>query len=93
MKIFRFGLNIWITLASLLSFLLGWVALAHAPKPVQPSRSAQPPAISAPALPTLMPLQSLQSGNDGSSFQNFQVQTPSNEFSNSTAPIFLSGGS
>jgi hypothetical protein len=37
MKIFRFALNIWITLVSILSFLIGWVALAHSPKPVQPS--------------------------------------------------------
>jgi len=91
MKLFRFALNIWITLASVLSFLLGWVALAHSPKPVQPT---QRPAISisAPALPTLTPLQ--LGGNDaGNSFQNFQVQVPSNSFSSAPAPVFRTGGS
>ena len=39
MKFFRFALNVWITAASLLSFLLGWVALAHSPKPIQPSQT------------------------------------------------------
>jgi hypothetical protein len=91
MKLFRFALNIWITLASLLSFLFGWVALAHSPKPVQ---AAQPAAISAPALPTLTPLQFAQSGdNGGSTFQNFQVQAPSGFFSGAQSRVFRTGGS
>ena len=89
MKIFRFAMNTWITLASVLSFLLGWVALAHAAKPVQ---AAQPPAAaSSVAIPTLAPLQSLQFGGDqGNTFQNFQVQVPSSPV---TAPVFRTGGS
>lgn len=86
MKLFRFALHSWITLASLMSFLLGWVALAHAPKPVQSS------TFSSQAAPTLAPLQNLQFGNDGSnspfqSFQNFQAP------SSAPAPIFRTGGS
>ena len=90
MKLYRFALNTWITLASLLSFLLGWVLLAHAPKPVQPVQAA---AISAPALPTLQPLQDLQFGGGGNSFQNFQI--PSNNFPSNPAPltVFRTGGS
>jgi hypothetical protein len=89
MRFYRFALNIWITLASLLSFLLGWVILAHAPKPVQPVQAA---AISVPALPTLQPLPDLQFGS-GNTFQNFQV--PSNNFQSNPAPVtvFRTGGS
>ncbi len=36
MKIFRKILRYWIAIASVLSFLGGWVILAHSPKPVQP---------------------------------------------------------
>ncbi len=91
MKIFRFALNVWITLASLLSFLLGWAALAHSPKPVQPA--ARPPAISSiQALPTLAPLQ-FGNNDNNSNMPNFQVQIPNNNFSSAPAPIFSTGGS
>ncbi len=90
MKIFRFALNIWITLVSLLSFLLGWAALAHSPKPVQPA--SQRPAISAPALPTLAPLQ-FGNNDNNSNMPNFQVQIPANNFNSAPAPIFSTGGS
>ncbi len=96
MKLYRFALNIWITIASLLSFLLGWVILAHAPKPVQSVQPVQS-SVSSPAmsvLPTLEPLQFGSSG--GSSFQNFQVQipAPATTFSNpAPAPVFRTSGS
>ncbi len=93
MKIFRFALNIWITIASVLSFLLGWVALAHAPKPVTQSAQPQSVAASPVVLPTLVPLQDLQSS--GGSFQNFQVQipAPSTTFNSAPAPVFRTSGS
>jgi hypothetical protein len=89
MRIFRFALHMWITLASVLSFLMGWVALAHAPKPVQ---YIQTPAASSQVVQTLVPLPDLQFGGDQSSntFQNFQnFQAPSS----APAPIFRTGGS
>ena len=89
MKLFRFALHSWITLASLLSFLLGWVALAHAPKPLQPQQAS---SFTSQSVPTLAPLQDLQFGNDGTNnaFQNFQsFQAPSS----APAPIFRTGGS
>ena len=62
MRLFRFALNTWITIASIGSFLVGWVALAHSPKPVQPTtQSAQ---VSSAVLPTLTPLQDLQFGSE-----------------------------
>ncbi len=47
MKIFKYGLRIWFTVASLFSFLVGWVFFAHANKPA-PLQVSQP-ALSAPA--------------------------------------------
>ncbi len=97
MKIFKFALSAWITLMSLLSFLLGWVALAHAPKPVQ-AAAASLPAMSAPAIPTLEPLQPLSAGggssNSGPGLQFDQAnQPPVSSFFSQPAPIFSSGGS
>jgi hypothetical protein len=72
-----------------MSFLLGWVALAHAPKPVQ---NVQTSTSSSQVVPTLAPLQNLQFGDDGSTnaFQNFQsFQAPVNM----QAPVFRTGGS
>ncbi len=94
MKIFRFALNIWITIVSVLSFLIGWVALAHSPKPVSQSQ-AQSVAVSPAALPTLAPLGNLQFGND-SNIQGFQVQTApqtSSIFGSAPSPLFRTGGS
>ena len=94
MRLFRFALNIWITIASVLSFLLGWVALAHSPKPVQQRIQAQvvSPGV---ALPTLVPLQNLQVGGDGN-LPNFQVQVAppvTNNFNSAPAPVFQTSGS
>ncbi len=97
MKLYRFALSIWITLASGLSFLLGWAILAHSPKPVQSVQvqAVQPPALSQTVLPTLTPLQ-LQGGSSNS-FQNFQVQIPSTSFNSAPppapAPVFRTSGS
>ncbi len=96
MKLFRFGLTIWITIVSLLSFLIGWVALAHAPKPVS-HNSPQVTISSGAPLPTLTPLQNLQlGGTDNSNSQNFNFQqAPSSNFGFNSAPqpIFRTGGS
>jgi hypothetical protein len=35
MKRFKFGLRIWITIASLVAFTGSWMVLSHSPKPVQ----------------------------------------------------------
>ncbi len=94
MKLFRFALNIWITIVSVGSFFVGWIALAHSPKPVQPTHARVSVSSPTVALPTLTPLQSLQSsGNDNSNLQNFQVQIPSNNYVAPQAPVFSSGGS
>jgi hypothetical protein len=53
MKFWKSLLRIWFTLASLASFLVGWVVLAHAPKPNQFDPS------NIPAMPKLDPVPSL----------------------------------
>jgi hypothetical protein len=51
MKLFRKLLRYWIAIASVLSFLGGWVILAHSPKPVQQV------AVQEAVLPNLPPIQ------------------------------------
>ena len=51
MKPFKKSLRYWIAIASVLSFLGGWIILAHSPKPVQPTNS--PTMISPPCQPCL----------------------------------------
>jgi hypothetical protein len=53
MKIWKSIIRIWFTLASVVSFLLGWAILAHAPKPNQ----FNPASVQ--ALPQLDPVPSL----------------------------------
>ncbi len=95
MKLFRFALNIWITIASVLSFLIGWVALAHSPKPVSHTSQPQTTVSSVAPLPTLTPLQ--LNGSDSGNFQTFQVAPSTNSnngfFNSAPQPIFRTGGS
>jgi hypothetical protein len=56
MKTYKKVLRYWFAIASALSFLGGWIILAHSPKPVETTASQ---TIS---LPTLAPLPSFNSG-------------------------------
>ncbi len=95
MKLFRFALNIWITIVSIGSFLIGWVALAHSPKPVSHALQSQTSVGNVAPLPTLAPLQ--LNGSNSSNFQTFQVAPSTNSnngfFSSAPQPIFRTGGS
>lgn len=53
MKLWKNIIRVWFTLASLASFLVGWVVLAHAPKPNQFDPADLP------ALPKLEPIPSI----------------------------------
>ena len=92
MKLLRSALRFWITLTSVLSFVGGWVILAHAPKPVQLNPS--PLLNIGSSVPTLEPLPPLSGSNSGgNSFQNqplFSVQPSVRARSN---PMFTTGGS
>ena len=88
MKLLKFGLRFWITVTSILSFLTGWIMLAHAPKPGSSSSSS---TITSP-LPTLEPLRPLsefESGDDGFQDQSLFNFQPQNQF----RPSFRTGGS
>jgi hypothetical protein len=91
MKFLKIGIRFWITLTSVLSFLTGWIMLAHAPKPNQAGSAFT--NISAP-LPTLEPLQPLSELNsDEDNFQNqplFSVQPGTRS---QLRPSFRTGGS
>ena len=86
MRLLKIGLRFWITLTSVVSFLAGWVMLAHSPKPVQPNAGE-----TVSAVPTLAPLPPLDFSAGGSQFQNLplMVQQSPRSFS----PSFRSGGS
>ena len=53
MKIWKNLIRIWLTLASLASFLAGWIVLAHSPKPNQFNPS------DIPSMPRLGPVPSI----------------------------------
>ncbi len=77
MKPLKFGLRIWFTIASLFSFLAGWVFFAHSNKPAplpinQPSLSAPAPSSS-----TIGIFDDRRSGNRLPSFNIQQQSVPS----------------
>ncbi|MCL4528613.1 MAG: hypothetical protein M1282_04290 [Chloroflexi bacterium] len=78
MTLFKLGLRVWIALTSIVSFLVGWIALAHSPKPVQPTSVSvsSAPGVSITPLPTLAPLSPLNFSNNGGNLQSqsFSVQ-------------------
>jgi hypothetical protein len=84
MKLFRKLLRYWIGIASVLSFLGGWIILAHSPKPVQPQSTTAP--VSPTVLSTLPPIQAYGgTSNNGPSF--FSNTAPSNSAGNNVQAI------
>lgn len=90
MKLLKFGLRFWITLTSVVSFVGGWIMLAHAPKPDQ-QNSAYSSITSVPTLEPLPPLSDFNAvGNDNQSQPwSFFQSRPSIGF----RPTFRTGGS
>ena len=91
MKLLKSALRFWITLASVISFVGGWIALAHSPKPVQFNSSSSNNTAFMPALEPLTPLSGFDAGGNNSQDQplvNVQPRT----FSRSN-PFFTTGGS
>jgi hypothetical protein len=76
MKLVKHSTRILITLSSLGGFLMGWVFLAHAPKPASTTSATtnqQPAAIMAP-LPTLAPLPDINQSGSNANLLQFQPQ-------------------
>jgi hypothetical protein len=90
MKILKFGIRAWITIASVASFVMGWVMLVHAPKPYQ-----APQQLATTTSQTLDPLPPLSDFGQGeNNFQNqplfsVQQQRPRMGFNS----FFRTGGS
>jgi hypothetical protein len=90
MKLLKIGIRFWITLTSVLSFLTGWVMLAHAPKPNQATVSSS--SVAAP-LPTLEPLNPLSGSDDNNNFQNQPLFSVQPSVRSQFRPAFRTGGS
>jgi hypothetical protein len=90
MKILKIGIRFWLTLTSVLSFLTGWVMLAHAPKPNQTGFPAS--NVTAP-LPTLEPLRPLAGSDDNNNFQNQPLFSVQPSVRSQFRPAFKTGGS
>jgi hypothetical protein len=91
MKLLKIGIRFWLTLTSVLSFLTGWVMLAHAPKPDQTGFSSS--NVAAP-LPTLEPLHPLSHSSDNdSNFQNQPLFSVQPSVRSQFRPAFRTGGS
>ncbi len=88
MKPFKIFLRYWFAITSVLSFMAGWIILAHSPKPVQPTKAANDIA----PLPTLPPIQTFGNNNNGFGFfSNNNAQT--NSQSGLGFPRMRTGGS
>jgi len=86
MKLVKIGIRFWITVASLGSFVGGWIMLVHSPKPAQLSQPAEDAAL-IPTLEPLPPLSEFRSANNNfQSQQFFSVQPRRRSF-------FRTGGS
>jgi hypothetical protein len=91
MKPFKTTLHLWIVIASTLSFLVGWIMLAHAPKPIQPTQVS---SVTITPLPTLPPIQFFNNGFANSTFQNSVAPNPQpNPQLNSGIPLLTTRGS
>ena len=88
MKIYRKVLRYWIAIASVFSFLGGWIILAHSPKPVQ-TTTTQPANAQLTVLPTLAPLPAFNSGVNNNGLNS----TSNNSQINSGMPLLRTRGS
>ena len=65
MKFFKKILHYWIAFASLLSFLGGWIILAHSPKPIQTE------SVTVQSTATLPPIQAYGGNKDNNNNLSF----------------------
>ncbi len=92
MKNFKNILRIMLAVASALSFLGGWITLAHSRKPVQPTQ-AQPHQVQ--ELAPLAPLPPINGGSNNNNNGLFNLITPGNlpASRSRVAPMFRTSGS
>ena len=91
MKFLKLGIRFWVTMTSVVSFLTGWVMLAHAPKPTQTSSASTNISVPLPTLEPLRPLSDFGSDEDNVQNQPFFSVQPS--VRSQFRPSFQTGGS
>ena len=84
MKLFKFGLRVWITFSSVMVFLVSWAIFGHSPKPIDVYASSQTSASTFPTLEPLPPMFGEQSSGLQLSTQNNRQRARS---------IFVTGAS
>lgn len=97
MKIYRKALRIWITISSLISFLIGWVFLAHIPEAgLSTSTSAASTAniLNLPAIPSVNELSNTNPNGSGVQLFSFTPSTSSqSQTQTTTVPGLRTRGS
>jgi hypothetical protein len=88
MKFFRKVLHYWIAFVSILSFLGGWIILAHSPKPVQAAPVQSPISLS-----NLPPIQAFGKNTNTNGLDFFTNNAPANSVPNSAFPRLRTRGS
>ena len=94
MKLYRKALRIWITISSLISFLIGWVFLAHIPESgLSASTSAASTAnvLNLPAIPSVNGLANTNS--NAGSVQLFSFNPSTSQSQTTTIPGLRTRGS
>ena len=91
MKLLKFGLRFWITLTSVVSFVGGWIMLAHAPKPDQNNSLYSNVSASVPTLEPLPALSDYQPDTNNNSIQSWFSLQPRQNLG--FRPFFTTGGS
>lgn len=90
MKPTKIILRYWFALTSVLSFVGGWIILAHSPKPINPNSGS---SSSLAPLPTLPPIQSFGSQNNNNNGFGIFSSPQSNSQQNFGIPMMRTGGS
>ncbi len=91
MKPFKNFLRYWLAVTSVLTFVGGWIILAHSPKPVQPNKNSSSLA----PLPGLPSIQQFGNSNNNNGSGLFSPLLPNNSQSGSGFgfPTLRTGGS
>ena len=95
MKLYRKALRLWITITSLVSFLIGWVFLAHIPESVlsaSTSADTTTNTLNLPAIPSVNSLANTNPNSGGLQLFSFTPST-SSQSQTTTAPGLRTRGS
>ncbi len=92
MKPMKIFLRYWFAITSVLSFVAGWIILAHSPKPVQPTTNTNTNSLA--PIPTVAPIQTFGVPNSNNSGNGFGLFTsPQNNSQSFGFPTIRTGGS